>query len=151
MASRTNQVVPATNTKNKGILTHLRHEPVITLALLRAPREESPRKYFESLTFDADSSSSCPITMQVMTISVTSIKEQLTQLSEAIARLTKTVEDKDLQITMLVNRLEAHHDNKADPKVDPPKEETDENEKPLVEKVKEKLDQAASLMRSLSI
>ncbi|KAM1866569.1 hypothetical protein ACFX13_009406 [Malus domestica] len=33
---------------------HLRHEPVITLASLKAPREERPRKYSESLLSDAD-------------------------------------------------------------------------------------------------
>ncbi|KAM2560924.1 hypothetical protein TB1_012045 [Malus domestica] len=69
--------------------------PVITLALLRAPREESSRRYFESLTFDADSSSSSyPIAMQVMTTGATSIEEQLAQMSETIARLTMTVKEK---------------------------------------------------------
>ncbi|KAM1751176.1 hypothetical protein FF1_009271 [Malus domestica] len=33
---------------------HLRYKPVITLASLRAPREESPRKYSESLLSDAN-------------------------------------------------------------------------------------------------
>ncbi|KAM1087941.1 hypothetical protein ACFX2B_013278 [Malus domestica] len=37
---------------------HLRHEPMITLASLRAPKEESPIMYSESLTFNAESSSS---------------------------------------------------------------------------------------------
>ncbi|KAM1029956.1 hypothetical protein FF1_033872 [Malus domestica] len=65
---------------------HPRHEPVITLASLRAPRGESPRKYFESMLSDADSSGSSA--MQVMTIGATSIDEQLAQMNEAIARLT---------------------------------------------------------------
>ncbi|KAM3008556.1 hypothetical protein FF2_032685 [Malus domestica] len=52
---------------------HLRHEPVITLASLRMPREESPRKYFSSMLFDADSSGSSA--MQVMTTGATSIDE----------------------------------------------------------------------------
>ncbi|KAM1523236.1 hypothetical protein ACFX10_013282 [Malus domestica] len=54
---------------------HPRHKPVITLSLLKAPVEESPRRYFESLTSDADSSSSCPVAMQVMTTGTTSIEE----------------------------------------------------------------------------
>ncbi|KAM2947690.1 hypothetical protein FF1_034798 [Malus domestica] len=91
MASGKIQVVPATNAKNKNIITaiggtlgittrskaktlsamlstptsilleeqeHPRHELLITLASLRAPREESPMRYFELLTFDADSNSS---------------------------------------------------------------------------------------------
>ncbi|XP_048430980.1 uncharacterized protein LOC108866641 [Pyrus x bretschneideri] len=168
MASRKDQVVPATNAKNNilavsggtlGVTTqskarvisvipsilpneqeHPSHEPVITLTSLRAPKEESPKRYFESLTFDADSSNIlCLVTMQVMTTGVTLIKEQLAQMSEVIARLTRTVEEKDLQIATLVNRLKAHHDEKANPKVDPPKKEIDEENEPLVEKVKKKL------------
>ncbi|KAM1725062.1 hypothetical protein ACFX11_023437 [Malus domestica] len=55
---------------------HSRHEPVITLASLRAPMEESPRRYSESLTSDVDSSSSSYlVAMQVMTTSLTSIEE----------------------------------------------------------------------------
>ncbi|KAB2632370.1 hypothetical protein D8674_028617 [Pyrus ussuriensis x Pyrus communis] len=102
-----------------------------------ALREESPRKYYESLTSDADSSSLCP--------------EQLAQMSETIARLTRTVKEKDLQIATLINRLEVQHDNKVDPKVDLPKEETNEKEEPLVEKAEEKLDQATTFMGFLSI
>ncbi|KAM1563343.1 hypothetical protein ACFX10_037772 [Malus domestica] len=120
-------------------------------ALLRAPKEEIPMRYSESLTSDADSRSSCPVAMQVMTTSVTSIKEQLTQMSEAIIRLTKTMEEKDLQIATFVNHLKAQHDDKADPKVDLPKEETDEKEEPLVEKAEEKLDQATTFMGYLFI
>ncbi|RXH98020.1 hypothetical protein DVH24_010345 [Malus domestica] len=84
---------------------HPRHEPVITLASLRALRDESPRKYSDSMFSNADSSGS--LAMQVMTTGATSIDEQLAQMNEAIARLTRTVEEKDLQITALVNRLEA--------------------------------------------
>ncbi|KAM2162967.1 hypothetical protein ACFX1Q_040701 [Malus domestica] len=72
-------------------------------------------------------------------------------MSEAIARLTRTVEKKDLQIATLVNLLEAQHNNKANPKVDPLKEKTDEKEESLVEKADEKLDQATAFMGSLSI
>ncbi|KAM1428168.1 hypothetical protein ACFXTO_020631 [Malus domestica] len=81
---------------------HSRHEPLITLASLSAPRKESPRRYSESLLFDADLSSSS--TMQVMTIGTTSIEEQLTQMKEAIATLTRTAEEKDLQIVVLINQ-----------------------------------------------
>ncbi|KAM2230516.1 hypothetical protein ACFX1S_014908 [Malus domestica] len=62
---------------------------------------------------DADSSGSAA--MQVMTIGATSIDEQLAQMNEAIARLTRTVEEKDLQIAALVNRLEAQDGDKPDP------------------------------------
>lgn len=43
---------------------------------------------------------------QVMTTSATSIKEQLTQMNEAIAKLTRTLNENDMQITMLMSRLE---------------------------------------------
>ncbi|KAM2061649.1 hypothetical protein ACFX1T_046685 [Malus domestica] len=52
---------------------HQRHEPVITLASLRAPREESSKKYSDSMLSDADLSSSSA--MQVMTIGATLIDE----------------------------------------------------------------------------
>ncbi|KAM1016072.1 hypothetical protein ACFX13_046546 [Malus domestica] len=35
---------------------HLRHEPLITLASLKAPRKESPRKYSGFMLSDADTS-----------------------------------------------------------------------------------------------
>ncbi|KAM1120728.1 hypothetical protein EV1_002394 [Malus domestica] len=90
---------------------------------------------------------------QVMTIDVTSIEEQLAQMNEAIARLTQTVEEKDLQIAALVNQLDAKPDVKVEPEVNPLKKENDEDEEPLVEKVdmKPEPDQAAVLMGSLSI
>ncbi|KAM2879215.1 hypothetical protein FF1_014737 [Malus domestica] len=65
---------------------HPRHEPLITLASLRAPRGGSPRKYSEFMLSDDDSSGSSA--MQVMTAGATSIDEQLAQMNEAIARLT---------------------------------------------------------------
>ncbi|KAM2770371.1 hypothetical protein PS2_013028 [Malus domestica] len=90
---------------------------------------------------------------QVMTIGVTSVEEQLAQMNEAIARLTRTVEEKDLQIAALVNRLEAQDGDKPDPENDPLKRRDDEEDKPQVEKndAKPELDQTAALMRSLSI
>ncbi|KAB2617438.1 dicarboxylate transporter 1 [Pyrus ussuriensis x Pyrus communis] len=39
---------------------------------------------------------SYPMIMQVMTTGATSIKEQLAQMNEAIVKLTKTVEEKDM-------------------------------------------------------
>ncbi|KAM1462713.1 hypothetical protein ACFXTO_047712 [Malus domestica] len=72
---------------------HPRHEPVITLASLRAPRKESQRKYSGSMLSDADSSGNSA--MQVMTTRETSIDEQLAHMNEAIARLTRIVEEKD--------------------------------------------------------
>ncbi|KAM1728409.1 hypothetical protein ACFX12_018912 [Malus domestica] len=130
---------------------HPRHEPSITLASLRAPRGESPRKYSESMLPDADSSDSSA--MQVMTIGATSIDEQLAQMNEAIARLTRTVEEKDLQIAALVNRLEAQDGDKPDPEDDPLKGGAGGDEEPPVMKIdgKPEPDQAAALMGSLSI
>ncbi|KAM1348211.1 hypothetical protein ACFX2F_002409 [Malus domestica] len=74
-------------------------------------------------------------------------------MNEAIARLTQTVEEKDLQIAALVNQLDAKPDVKVEPEVNPLKKENDEDEEPLVEKVdvKPEADQAAVLMGSLSI
>ncbi|KAM2397275.1 hypothetical protein EV1_033696 [Malus domestica] len=88
-----------------------------------------------------------------MTIGITSIEEQLAQMNEAIARLTWTVEEKNLQITALINQLDAKPDMKVEPGVNPLKKENDEDEEPPVEKVDVKLepDQVAALMGSLSI
>ncbi|KAM0971638.1 hypothetical protein ACFX13_019821 [Malus domestica] len=119
---------------------HPRHEPLITLASLRALRGESPRKYSESMLSDADSSNSSA--MQVMTIGATSIDEQLAQMNEAIARLTRAVEEKDLQIAALVSRLEPHDGDNPNPEEEPPVKNID---------VKPEPDQAAALMGSLSI
>ncbi|KAM0964110.1 hypothetical protein TB2_022685 [Malus domestica] len=130
---------------------HLRHEPVITLASLRTPREESPRKYSSSMFSDADSSSSSA--MQVMTTEATSIDEQLAHMNEAIARLTRIVEKKDSQIAALANQLEAQQDDKPDLKGNPLKREVGKEDEPPMEKadVKSEPDQAAALMGSLSI
>ncbi|KAM1645818.1 hypothetical protein ACFXTN_006915 [Malus domestica] len=183
MASMKAQVVPVTNVKNKSIFAagsvtssitirskaraisavsstsastlpnehNLRHKPVITLASLRAPRKESPRKYSESLLSDADSSDSTA--MQVMATEATSIEEQLAQMNEAIAKLIRTVKEKDLQIAALVNQLDAKPDVKVDPMVNPLKKEVDEEEEPPTKKVEEKLepDQAMAFMGFLSI
>ncbi|KAM2961478.1 hypothetical protein FF1_031048 [Malus domestica] len=79
---------------------------------------------------------------QVMTIGVTSVEEQLAQMNEAIARLTQTVEEKDLQIAALVSRLEPQDDENPNPEDEPQVEKNDAKPEP---------DQAAALMGSLSI
>ncbi|KAM2134381.1 hypothetical protein ACFX1R_004398 [Malus domestica] len=88
-----------------------------------------------------------------MTIGVTSIEEQLAQMNEAIARLTRIVEEKDLQITALVSRLEPQDGENPDPEDDPLKKGAGEEEEPSMEKidVKSEPDQAAALMGSFSI
>ncbi|KAM1654636.1 hypothetical protein FF1_006873 [Malus domestica] len=72
-------------------------------------------------------------------------------MNEAIARLTRNVEEKYLQIVALVNRLEAQDRENPDPKVNPLKKGTGEEDEPLMEKVdaKPEPDQAAALMGSL--
>ncbi|KAM1401550.1 hypothetical protein ACFX2F_028685 [Malus domestica] len=74
-------------------------------------------------------------------------------MNEAIARLTRTVEEKDLQIAALVNQLEAQDGDKPDLENDPLKRRDDEEDEPPVKKidVKQEPDQAAALMGSLSI
>ncbi|KAM1553903.1 hypothetical protein ACFX1Z_006717 [Malus domestica] len=74
-------------------------------------------------------------------------------MNEAIARLTRTVEEKDLQIAALVNRLEAQDGDKPDPEDDPLKGGAGGDEEPPVKKIdgKPEPDQAAALMGSLSI
>ncbi|KAM2137861.1 hypothetical protein ACFX1Q_009987 [Malus domestica] len=71
------------------------------LSLTKGTKGGSPRKYSESMLSDADSSGSSA--MQVMTTGATSIDEQLAQMNEAIARLTRNVEEKYLQIAAVIN------------------------------------------------
>lgn len=47
--------------------------------------------------------------MPIMVTNTTSMKEQLFEVARSIAQLSKTVEDKDLQIASLMNKLEAHN------------------------------------------
>ncbi|KAM1302468.1 hypothetical protein ACFX2H_013392 [Malus domestica] len=91
--------------------------------------------------------------MQVMTTRATSIEEQLAQMNEAIAKLTRTVEEKDLQITELVNQLDTKPNVKVEQGDNPVKKENDEDEEPSAEKVEEKLkpNQSATFMGSLII
>ena len=126
-------------------------QDVFYITVQEGKEDESPRKYSESLLSDPDPSGST--TMQVMTTGATSIEEQLAQMNEAIAKLTRTVEEKDLQIAALVNQLDALPDVKVDPNIGLLKKEDDEEEEPPAEKVEEKpkLDQATAFMGSLSI
>ncbi|KAM2238369.1 hypothetical protein ACFXTH_013457 [Malus domestica] len=68
--------------------------------------------------------------MQVMTTRATSIEEQLAQMNEAIAKLTRTVEEKDLQITALVNQLDTKPNVKVEQEDNPVKKENNEDEEP---------------------
>ena len=115
---------------------HHKHEPVINLTSLGAPKqaaEGKPRM----------------LVAQVMTIGVISVEEQLAQMKETIARLTKSAEEKDLQIIALTNRLGAQHEEGDNSGMKKDAEE----EEPPVEKSEEKqeLSQPAALLGALSI
>ncbi|KAH7861560.1 hypothetical protein Vadar_027729 [Vaccinium darrowii] len=62
-------------------------------------RSESPSR----------SESSYSVAMQAMTTGVATVEEQLATMACAIEKLTKTVEEKDLQIASLMNKLEAQN------------------------------------------
>ena len=51
------------------------------------------------------------MTMAVMTTDTTSVEEQLAEMARAIAKLTKTVEEKDMQIVSLINKVEVQVQN----------------------------------------
>ena len=51
------------------------------------------------------------MTMPVMTTGTTSVEEQLAEMAHTIAKLTKMVEDKDMQIASLINKVEAQVQN----------------------------------------
>ncbi|KAG5534317.1 hypothetical protein RHGRI_022446 [Rhododendron griersonianum] len=55
------------------------------------------------------SESSYSVAMQAMTTGAATVEEQLSTMTRAIEKLTKTVEDKDLQIASLMNKLEAQN------------------------------------------
>ncbi|KAL6206596.1 hypothetical protein ACLB2K_023844 [Fragaria x ananassa] len=55
-----------------------------------------------------------PYTMQAMVIGVTTVEKQaaqIAQLTEAIEKLQKTIEENDVEIASLMEKLEVHHDN----------------------------------------
>ena len=47
------------------------------------------------------------MTMPVMKTGTTSVEKQLTEMTRTIAKLTKTAEEKDMQIAFLINMVEA--------------------------------------------
>ena len=101
---------------------HHKHEHVINLTSLGAPKHATKGK-------------PRMLVAQVMTIGVISVEEQLAQMKETIARLIKTAEEKDLQITALTNRLGAKHEEGDNYGV---KKDAKEEEEPPVEKPEEK-------------
>ena len=50
--------------------------------------------------------------MPVMTTGTTFVEEQLAEMACAIVKLTKTIEEKDMQIVSLINKVEAQVQNK---------------------------------------
>ncbi|KAM2920038.1 hypothetical protein COP2_041937 [Malus domestica] len=76
-------------------------------------------------------------------------------MNEAIVKLTKTVEEKDMQIVTLMSRLEWQHDREADsdPKKNQHDEESGEEEAYHIDKArwKQKPESGAILMGSFSI
>ena len=64
-------------------------------------RENEPSICFDSLTF------SFLVTMLAMSIDITSANEQIDEMTHIIAKLTKTIKEKNLPIASLVNRIEA--------------------------------------------
>ncbi|KAM1306682.1 hypothetical protein ACFX2H_009035 [Malus domestica] len=106
---------------------HQRRESIINLTSLGAPKHAAKAHKMTSQSSQQRSLSaswmskgkSRLLVAQVMTIGVTSIKEQLAQMNEAIARLTRIVEEKDLQIAALVSQLEPQDGENPDPEDDP--------------------------------
>ncbi|KAM1695791.1 hypothetical protein ACFXTI_029825 [Malus domestica] len=120
----TSKLVPL---KEQG--EHQRRESVINLTSLGAPKHDAEAHKMTAQSSQRRSSSaswmskgkSRLLVAQVMTIGITSIEQQLAQMNEAIARLTQIVEEKDLQITALVSRLEPQDGENPNPEDDPPK------------------------------
>lgn len=57
------------------------------------------------------SDSSCCVRLMMM--GVTCADKQLDQMAQAIEKLTKTIEEKDMQITLLISKLEERHARKS--------------------------------------
>ena len=51
------------------------------------------------------------MTMSVMATDTTSVEEQLAEMARTIAKLTKTVDEKDMQIASLINKVETQVQN----------------------------------------
>ena len=62
----------------------------------------------DDISFDHSDSftSSFVVTMLIMTIDTMSIEKQLAEMVPDINKLTKTIEEKDLQITSLMSKVE---------------------------------------------
>ncbi|KAF7142225.1 hypothetical protein RHSIM_Rhsim05G0112700 [Rhododendron simsii] len=63
----------------------------------------------KSLGSPIQSDASYSMAMQAMATDAATVEEQLATMARAIEKLTKTVEDKDLQIASLMNKLEAQN------------------------------------------
>ncbi|KAM1391003.1 hypothetical protein ACFX2I_018759 [Malus domestica] len=122
---------------------HQKRESVINLTSLGASKHAAEAHKMTSQNSQRRSSSaswmskgkSRIVVAQVMTIGVTSVEEQLTQMNEVIARLTQILEEKNLQIAALISRLEPQDGENPDPEDDPLKREAGEEEEPSVEKI----------------
>ncbi|KAH7835782.1 hypothetical protein Vadar_029832 [Vaccinium darrowii] len=66
----------------------------------------SPSKHSNS---PSCSESSYSVAMQAMTTGAATLEEQMATMARAIEKLTKTMEEKDLQIALLMNKLEAQN------------------------------------------
>ena len=64
-------------------------------------KEENYFNHSDSFTFPFS------MTMSVMATVIKSVKEQLVEMACVITKLTKTVEEKDMQIASLINKVEA--------------------------------------------
>ena len=62
------------------------------------------------------------MTMSVMETNTTFVKEQLIEMARAIAKLTKTIEEKDTQTASLINKVEAQVQNMSESRIQPPSE-----------------------------
>ena len=62
--------------------------------------EENYSNCFDSFTFHF------LMIMSVMEIGITFVKEQSTEMAYVVAKLTKTIEKKDIQIVSLINKVE---------------------------------------------
>ena len=72
---------------------------------IRMSKKDNSSNDFDFFTY------SFIMTILVMTIATTSIEEQLTDIARAIAKLTKTIKEKNLQITSFMNKVEAQAQN----------------------------------------
>ena len=59
------------------------------------------------------------MTMPVMATDTTSVEEQLAEMAHGIAKLTKTVENKDMKIVSLINKVETQVQNTGESRTQP--------------------------------